>query len=290
VVVTDTASHGPLSGVAAIAAGGYHTCALITGGGVKCWGRNDYGQLGDGSIEERHTPVTVSVSAGGGPLGGVTIITAGGYHTCAVANGAAKCWGDNESGQLGVGAATTEPISAPVQVSGLTSGVAAISAGEYHTCALLNDTTVKCWGYNNRGQLGDGTRTERWTPVVVTDTTSHSPLSGVLAITGGYGHTCALVTGGGIKCWGDNSNGQLGDGTTIERWTPVDVSGLNSGVAAVTAGGWHTCALMTVGGAKCWGWKEEGELGNGEFSYATTPVQVIGFSYWRILLPLVRKQ
>jgi len=257
----------PLLNISAIAAGMWHTCALTSGGGVKCWGLNGNGQLGDGTVTDRHTPVNVS-----GLASGVSAITAGRSHTCALtAGGGVKCWGANASGQLGNG--TTTSRTKPVSVSGLASGVSAITAGDFHTCALTSGGRIKCWGYNGFGQLGDDTTTQRLTPVNVSGLAS-----GVSAIAAGDSHTCALTTEGGVKCWGFNVFGQLGDGTTIDRHTPVNVSGLASGVSAIAAGWDHTCALTSGGGVMCWGWNDDGQLGDGTTIWRLTPVGVSGLA------------
>jgi len=127
-------------------------------------------------------------------------------------------------------------------------GVSAITAGYRTTCALTTTGGVKCWGYNEAGQLGDNSTTDRWTPVSV-----QGLVSGVSAIAAGGHHACALTTAGGVKCWGYNGRGQLGDNSNTNRWTAVSVQGLGSGVSAIAAGYWHACALTTAGGVKCWG-------------------------------------
>ena len=196
---------GLTSGVTAISAGYYSVCALTTAGGIKCWGLNMEGLLGDGSQTDRNTPVDVI-----GLTSGMAAISTGENHTCALTSaGGVKCWGNyNTDGMAHL---------TPVDVSGLTSGVAAVSSGNLYTCALTSSGGVKCWGDNGEGQLGDGTITNRNTPVDVIGLTS-----GVTAISAGCTHTCAITSAGGVKCWGDNSVGQLGDGTSTDRLTPVD--------------------------------------------------------------------
>ena len=240
----------PLTDVKAIAAGASHTCALMkTAGAVKCWGSNSFGELGDGNyFVSSHTPVDVLA------LSDVTAIAAGSGHTCALTDaGGVKCWGDNEYGQLGIDHVT--PYSdTPVNVTSLDSGVAAIAAGGIHTCALIKGGGVKCWGYNHHGQLGDGTYTQRDTPTTVHEST------GFKAVAAGAEHTCALTEAGGVKCWGDNEYGQLGDDNApTDRNEPVNVYNLDSGIKAIAAGARHSCALTDGGSARCWGLNDRGQ-------------------------------
>lgn len=255
---------GLTSGVDTIGAGMIHSCALTTGGGVKCWGANGFGQLGDGSDTERQSPVDVL-----GLGSGVQAISTGGEHSCALTTGGGvKCWGANDYGQLGDNS-TTERY-APVDVSGLGSGVQAISAGRFHTCAVTMGGAVKCWGANDDGQLGDATNTERHAPVDVSGLAL-----GVQAIGTGYAHSCAMTSGGAVKCWGSNSWGQLGDGGSPGSLVPVDVSGLGSGAQSIGLGSDHSCAVVDGGQVKCWGSNQYGQLGNNSIEDAPTPVLVV---------------
>ena len=259
---------GLASGVVAVAAGigtFGHTCAVTTNGGVKCWGANNVGQLGTGDTTDRLAPEDVV-----GLSSGISAVAVGGIHACALTViGGVKCWGFNGYGQLGDGSSTTS--ASPVDVHGLPSGIVAIAAGYYHTCALTNTGAVLCWGWNSNGQLGDGSTAQRLMPVGVAGLGG-----GVVAISTGQHHTCALSTSGGAKCWGGNVYGQLGDGTSTSRLVPTDVQDLTAGVWAIDASNFHTCALTEAGGAKCWGSNNNGTLGNGTTTSSAMPVDVTG--------------
>ncbi|HRW49492.1 MAG TPA: peptidoglycan DD-metalloendopeptidase family protein [Caldilinea sp.] len=251
---------GLTSGVQAIAVGGHHTCAVTGGGDVLCWGRNNYGQLGDGTTYLRTQPVAVR------SLAQATSVTAGYAHTCAGrADGAAVCWGSNTSGQLGDN--TTISRRTPVLVNGLTQ-VRTIAAGGAHSCASLDDGSVRCWGNNYSGQLGDGTRIYRRTPVAV------NGLGIVRAIDAGGSHTCALDMAGALACWGNNYYGQLGDGTTVQRLAPVAMNGLVAPVHSFSTGLVHTCMVQEGGAAACVGWNAYGQLGDGTLTNRSRPVGV----------------
>lgn len=263
---TPVAVSGLGSGVTAISAGADHTCALTDAGGVECWGGNVIWQLGDGTTHDSSVPVAVS-----GLTSGVTAITAGADHTCALTDtGAVECWGFNMRGQVGV--ATNADTSTPVVVSGLGSAVQAIEAGAYHSCALTSSGAVDCWGADEVGELGDGKTHDRSIPVAVAGLAS-----GVTAISAGYQHTCALTGAGGVECWGFYFLGTQ-DGASDESSTPVAVSGLESGVTAISSGDYHTCALTSAGGVECWGSNDYGQLGDGTTESSSTPVAVAGLA------------
>lgn len=206
-------------------------------------------------------------------------VVAGEYFSCAlVDDGTVECWGYNGDGELGTGSTTNSMT--PVSVSGL-SGVTAITANQDHTCALLLGGTIDCWGADEEGDLG----------VTYVSTSSDSPvavsaISGATAIAAGFSHTCAVVAGGVVQCWGENAQGQLGNGTTANSMTPgvavLGVAGTGAqyltGVIAIAAGYFHTCALLSGGSVACWGAGAAGELGNGGGSDSSVPLAVSGLT------------
>jgi len=240
-----------LSNIRAISAGSGHACALTNDGAVQCWGKNNYGQVGNGdeSGDNVLTPTTVIVS-------GAVAVGAGTGHTCALLDtGAVQCWGRNDWGQLGNGDDTYANVYSPVTV--IESGIQAVSAGRFHTCALTNGGAVECWGKNNFGQVGDSENGS----IILTPFTVIS--SGAAAVNAGTVHSCAVMTNGSVECWGDNSYGEIGTGSSGSSvFTPYTAIG--SGVQAVSAGADHTCVMTTSGSVECWGKNNFGQVGNGE--------------------------
>lgn len=309
---TPTDVQGISSGATSVSIGAFHACAVV-GGLVKCWGNNTYGQLGNGTTTNSMIPVNVTGISNGvevgvgqlhscartadeavfcwganlsGQLGtgvlsplptsspvavnglssGVTDLSVGANSTCVVVAGAAKCWGSNFYGQIGNGGGAALE---PAQVSGLSSGVSMVSAGGAFACALT-DGGVKCWGENGGGQLGNDSTIQSNIPVNVNGLGIDS---GVTSISAGSWTACAIQNGGAI-CWGTNTFGQIGDGTTTNRLTPVSVNGLSNAVLNISAGGQYACAIIEGGMIKCWGANQYSQLGNGAITYRATPLDV----------------
>lgn len=247
-----------------LAAGYDQSCALRSSGAVACWGANSQGELGNTTHNPSNTPVAVSgiTDAAG--------IVADNYHTCALrVGGGVLCWGSNGSGEFGNGSPGGNS-SSPVAVTGI-SNATAIAAGATHSCAVLSDGTVNCWGANDQNQLGEGDNDPSPVPIAV------SGISSATAIASGTFHTCALLSNGTVSCWGNNSDGSLGDGNENPTAVPVAVSGL-SNVIAIAAGTNHSCALLSNGTVWCWGQNGHGQLGNGMNNPSSVPVQVSGIT------------
>ena len=262
-----SAGYVDLRGLAnTVVSGLHHTCALMETGKVRCWGLNSSGQLGYGHKnnvgDNEHPFFSGDVDLGAGAL--VKELVAGAAHTCALlSTGAVRCWGNNAFGQLGLGHTAhvgddETPATATVNLGG---PVRQLVAGYFHTCALLSGTnTLRCWGLNGSGQLGYGNTTDLSAPG------GNVAVGGeVLQVAAGQDHTCALLSTGGIKCWGLGAWGQLGQGNantlTAPPGTPVALGGLTA--FQVTAGGQHTCVLLSTGAARCWGLNSSGQLGYG---------------------------
>ena len=246
-----------------VTAGWQHTCAIIQGGTVQCWGWNNHGQLGRGDTSGRYgNPQNVT-----GLNGTVISLSAGAYHTCAIIqNGTVQCWGDNNRGQLGRGDTSGE-YGTPQTVTGLSGTVTSLEAGWQHTCAIIQNGTVQCWGDNEHGQLGRGHVSGVWhggygSPQNVTG------LSGtVTSLSAGSSHTCAIIQNGTVQCWGRNHYGELGRGDTSgEYGSPQNVTGLSGTVTSLSAGDYHTCAIIQGGNVQCWGRNQYGQLGRGDVS------------------------
>jgi alpha-tubulin suppressor-like RCC1 family protein len=256
-----------LSAGSAVGAGFRHSCAL-SGDAVNCWGENFFGQAGNGT-ESASVPNAVRVSG----LSGAVSVSSGTYGSCALlSNGSASCWGGGENGSLGNGG--RQGSSLPVEVSGVTSATA-LSFNGATGCVLIEGGTVECWGLGSDGQLGDGEPFDN-----SASRTKAAPVSGITdatALSTGYNHACALLADGTVKCWGRDTDGQLGDGGHMSTSTPVQVKGVTDAVA-VSAGGSHSCALLAGGGAVCWGSNGEGQLGDGSTVSSAIPVPVAGLA------------
>jgi alpha-tubulin suppressor-like RCC1 family protein len=196
-------------------------------------------------------------------------IAGGDYHSCAVDGGAVRCWGYNDSGQLGNN--TMANSSSPVRVHGL-SHVVAVTAGEYNTCAVIDSGIAKCWGDNAFHELGKSSQTKETTPVTV------SGLTDVVALSVGYAHGCAIVADGTVRCWGQNALGELGNNSTTDSALPVKVHGLTH-ATSIAVNDFYSCATLATGAVKCWGLNDFGQLGDGTTSNSHVPRTVIGASH-----------
>jgi alpha-tubulin suppressor-like RCC1 family protein len=208
------------------------------------------------------------------------LIATSGYHTCALtqsSNAGVKCWGANYTGQIGDG--TTAQRTSPVSVMGLSSGVAAVGVGDSFSCALLTNGEVRCWGNNASGQLGNNFLASSTTPVAVGDASTGNALTGATFLSVGAHHACVVLSSGGAKCWGGNTSGQLGDGTSTNRGLAVDVVGFSSNVQTIDAGFSHTClASVSPNRIYCFGSNSYNQLGDGTGLNSASPVLVSGYS------------
>ena len=250
-----------------IAAGGFTTCAVLSENSLQCWGRNNKGQLGNGTSGSTGVSTPVYTSSVPSTVAHIEI---GATHSCAISvAGAAWCWGEFTNGRLGTTASSdAETPTATAFLGGLASE---ISAGGAHTCALLTNGTITCFGNNNTGQLGQAiTTASSSTPIVVTlvATATH--------VSVGKQFTCALLSTAVVHCFGDDAKGQLGFGTSGSfRETPAAVTGLTGTVVDVVAGTSHACAVMSTGQVRCWGLNDQGQLGIGSQSNVSTATAIL---------------
>jgi len=260
----------------AVTTGTSHTCALIKGGTVQCWGRNIYGELGNGTKISSLTPTMVTTSTGFTHT--AKAIDAAERHTCAVlANGEVWCWGSNLAGELADVNAVETPF--PTKAMGVASAAISVTVGGYgaysHTCAVLDTRKVQCWGRNDYGQSGNPAAGGN-TPFFVQDSNGVD-LSNIRSITAGEAHTCALDMAGQVWCWGYNGSGQIGNGQSgfgITQPTAQQIS-INGTAIEITAGMAHTCVREISGQVECWGRNQSGQLGNGTHDDSALPTLAI---------------
>ena len=256
----------------AVSAGYSHTCAILDNGELKCWGKNNEGQLGDGGINlYTQAPSSTAIDLGSGRT--AVAVSAGSTHTCAILdNGDMKCWGWDSYGMLGDGGsndATTEPSSTAIDFGSGRTAVT-VAAGEQHTCAILDNGDLKCWGDDSWGQLGDGASSSSGLNAPSTTAIDLGSGRTAVAVSAAREYTCAILDNGDVKCWGRDSQGQLGDGgtthaysthTTAPSSTAIDLGSGRTAVA-VSSGFHHTCVILDNGEVKCWGDGGFGQLGD----------------------------
>jgi alpha-tubulin suppressor-like RCC1 family protein len=261
-------------GIVAVAAARMSTCALRADQTVLCWGRNDYGQLGNG-VHGVGTESDVPVEVTG--LTGVTAISAGEAHYCALLDtGFVYCWGYNQLGELGVGNNSNSDV--PVEVTSI-SGQAAVATGSHHSCALEQSTSAsRCWGRGGDGQLGNSSSIDSNNPVIVTGVTDWTAITCGGGSSDG-GHCCGLRGNNVPRCWGGNYFGQLGNGESgpgTDEDEPVVINTSLMDWTQISAGGAHTCAIRGSGLLACWGHNSAGQLGLGDQVLRTGPTMVSG--------------
>lgn len=245
-----------------ISAGLGSVCALLSNSTIRCWGQNSYGQLGDNSTIGKLAPSTTV----GGLIATPTSVSVGHSHACALLiNGQVQCWGRNNWGQLGTGTSGIDSLQA-ASVVNLSENAVAISSGLFHSCVILQSGGVQCWGQNSGGKLGNNSNLHSSSPVSV-----QSLSSSVRSLSLGESQSCALTVTNAAFCWGGNNFGEIGDSSTTQRWVATQVSGMGSGVMALSAGDSHSCAVLISGDVKCWGSDSSGQLGNGIEGSRTSP-------------------
>ena len=247
-----------------VAFGNHYGCAVLSDGSLKCWGRNTVGQVGDGTVADKSSPVSIGLGTGR-TAEAVAVHSA---HTCALLdNGSVRCWGDDSYGDLGNGNAVSDSLTPSAHVDFGADGTAvALDVGNDHSCAVLDNGSIMCWGRDHTGQLGNGAATtaNQHDPVFVDLGTDEAAIS----VSTGNIHTCAILDDGSLKCWGDDNYGQLGNGaTTGNQPSPVSVDlGTGRTAVAVATGNRNTCAILDDGSLKCWGGDSQGQVGNGATS------------------------
>ena len=270
---TPTASFGGGRKAVSVSLYSDHACALLDDSSVMCWGRNDYGKLGDGTSTQRNTPVQVNAF----PTNTTPIsVAVGSHHSCAMLNiGDVSCWGEGTFGQNGDGSSTNRP--SPGRTSGFGAGklALAVSSGDHHICAMLDSGEVACWGDGGSGRLGNGASSRKYTPTL---TSSFGEGRIVTSLSVGSYHACAVLDSGQISCWGAGADGRLGNGETSNQANPGLTKTLGPSVSSLAVGRDHSCALLGNGSVACWG---SARLGDGQTSGSSAPVLVSSFGAGR---------